>query len=109
MTNLSPLRATDPRVLLAAGAEPEEVQRENEKYILEAAGIADMVVAAYGVHGAAESRGDRIVDALVDEGHTVMCLGLTKEGAPRHPLYLHRTAEPFVFRGPGDASEEAPQ
>ena len=109
VTNISPLRATDPRVLLAAGAEPEEVQRENEKYILEAAGIADMVVAAYGVHGAAESRGDRIVDALVDAGHTVMCLGLTKEGAPRHPLYLPASAEPFVFRSPEGGSGEAQQ
>ena len=49
VTNISPLRATDPKVLLAAGAEPKGIQRENERYILEAAGVADLVVAAYGV------------------------------------------------------------
>ena len=53
VTNLSPLRATDPKVLLEAGAEPEEVRRKNERCILEAAEVADLVVAAYGVHGAA--------------------------------------------------------
>ena len=97
VTNVSPLRATDPREMLVAGPEPEEVRRENDRSILEAASLAELVVAAYGVHGAAESRGDRIVDALVDEGHTVMCLGLTKEGAPRHPLYLHRIGGALRF------------
>ncbi len=105
VTNLSPLRATDPRELLATGAEPEVIQRENEEGILEAASVADLVVAAYGVHGSAEGRADRIVEALTDAGHTVMCLGLTKKGAPRHPLYLQATANPFVFRQPGEAQE----
>ena len=105
VTNLSPLRATDPRELLAAGAEPKGVQRENEWAILEAAEVADLVVAAYGVHGAAEGRADRVVEMLVDAGHTVTCLGLTKEGAPRHPLYLPATANLFVFRQPGEAQD----
>ena len=105
VTNLSPLRATDPRELLATGAEPEVIQRENEEGILEAASVADLVVAAYGVHGSAEGRADRIVEALTDAGHTVMCLGLTKKGAPRHPLYLQATANPFVFRQPGEAQD----
>ena len=62
-------------------------------------------MAAYGVHGSAEGRADRIVEALTDAGHTVMCLGLTKEGAPGHPLYLPATASPFVFRSPTGESE----
>ena len=66
-------------------------------------------MAAYGVHGAAESRGDRIVDALVDAGHTVTCLGLTKEGAPCHPLYLHASADPFIFHSPEGGAGEAQQ
>ena len=106
VTNVSPLRATDPRVLLASGAEPKGIQRENERYILEAAGVADLVVAAYGMHGAAEGRGERIAGVLTNAGHTVTCLGLTKKGAPRHPLYLQATATPFVFRSPEKPSGE---
>ena len=90
VTNVSPLRATDPREMLAAGPEPEEVRRENDRAILEAASIAELVVAAYGVDGAAEGRDERAVSLLTDAGVTVMCLGLTKEGSPRHPLYLRR-------------------
>ena len=102
VTNLSPLRATDPRELLAAGAEPEDVQRENERAIIEAASVADLVVAAYGVHGAAECRAERVLELLVEAGVTVACLGLTKAGAPRHPLYLPASARPFTFRKPAE-------
>ena len=102
VTNLSPLRATDPRELLAAGAEPEDVQRENERAIIEAASVADLVVAAYGVHGAAECRAERVLGLLVEAGVTVACLGLTKAGAPRHPLYLPASARPFTFRKPAE-------
>ena len=106
VTNVSPLRATDPRVMLAAGPEPAEVQRENDRAILEAASIADLVVAAYGADGSAEGRAEHVVNLLTSAGVTVMCLGLTKEGAPRHPLYLRRSAEPFVFRSPpGEAKQ----
>ena len=106
VTNVSPLRATDPREMLAAGPEPEEVRRENDRAILEASSIAELVVAAYGVDGAAEGRDERAVSLLTDAEVTVMCLGLTKEGSPRHPLYLRRSAKPFVFRG---SPEEAQQ
>ena len=106
VTNVSPLRATDPREMLAAGPEPAEVQRENERAILEAASVADLVVAAYGVDGSAEGRDERVVNLLTNAGVTVMCLGLTKEGAPRHPLYLRRTAKPFVFRSPSGEAKQ---
>ena len=107
VTNVSPLRATDPREMLAAGPEPEEVRRENDRSILEAASLAELVVAAYGADGSAEGRDEHAVNLLTDAGVAVMCLGLTKEGAPRHPLYLQATATPFVFRSPEKPSGEA--
>ena len=51
----NPQGAADPRDLLANGAEPKGVQQENEEGILEAAEVADLVVAAYGVHGSVEA------------------------------------------------------
>ena len=87
VTNLSPLRATDPKELLAAGPEPEDVRQENLENILETAIYCQVVVAAWGVHGAAEGRADHVIQAL-EPLTEVHCLGLTAAGHPKHPLYV---------------------
>ena len=87
VTNLSPLRATDPKQLLAAGPEPEDVWQENLENILEAAMYCGIVVAAWGVHGVAAGRAGRVLEEL-EPLSTVHCLGLTADGHPRHPLYV---------------------
>ena len=46
---------------------------------------ADFVVAAWGTHAEAD-RTDRVKDLL--RHHTLLCLGTTKDGHPRHPLYV---------------------
>ena len=61
VTNLSPLRATDPKQLLAAGPEPWDVWNRNLYHIMAAAGSSDLVVAAYGNHG--PDRGSRPEDS----------------------------------------------
>ena len=96
VVNLSPLRATDPRELLRAGPEPEDVWLENLATVVATAEASDLVVAAWGVHGAVEDRADRVLAAL-DGRWRIYCLGLTKEGHPRHPLYLRKDAEPQAF------------
>ena len=99
VVNLSPLRATDPKELLAAGPEPEDVWEENLQTILYTAASSDLVVAAYGNHGSAEGRCERVLEALeaVVEVH---CLGATKQGHPRHPLYLSAQVAPERFHQP---------
>lgn len=50
------------------------------------------VIFGWGAHPFAEERG-RIVLAMATElGVQPHCLGVTKSGAPRHPLYLKKTA-----------------
>jgi hypothetical protein len=55
---------------------------------------ADTIVAAWGAHPLATSR-TAAVDDLVRFRKAWMCLGTTKSGAPRHPLYL-AASQPLV-------------
>ena len=98
VTNLSPFRATHPRDLRKAGPEPEDVWDENLRTILETGGQSDLVVAAWGVHGEAEGRAEKVLAALWEASQEVHCLGTTKEGQPLHPLYLAAATEPRLFR-----------
>ena len=94
--NLSPVRATNPAELLRAGPEPEEVWVENLQVVLETVAAAELVVAAWGVHGQAEGRAQRVMAALAGRCE-VHCLGTTRAGYPRHPLYLSAIAQPVLF------------
>jgi hypothetical protein len=85
VVNLFAFRATRPQQLQEA-ADP--VGSANDGFILRAAKGADRVVAAWGCHGVYRGR-DREVMALLDRiGAPAACLGTTKGGSPRHPLYL---------------------
>ncbi len=91
VVNIFAYRSTDPKGLLAV-ADP--VGKENDQYILAAVEDAALVVAAWGVHGALQDRG-RIVQDLIADRCALTCLGRTKAGHPRHPLYLRRDAVPM--------------
>ena len=86
VTNLSPLRATDPRDMLRAGPEPDIVKECNLWYIRKATEDARIVIVAWGNHGKAEGRAEYVRAALA--GVSLRHLGLTKHGQPRHPLYV---------------------
>ena len=85
VVNLFGLRATDP-VRLRRAHDP--VGRDNDRHILAAAARSDALVLAWGNGGGLGGR-DRAVRALLT-GHQSDCLGLTRAGQPRHPLYLPR-------------------
>lgn len=98
VVNLFALRATDPRELrnaLTAGRDP--VGPDNDLRIMDVAGSASAVVAAWGVHGALAGR-DREVQRLL-HGVDVQCLGTTRDGHPRHPLYLATNTPRMPYRG----------
>jgi hypothetical protein len=84
--NLFALRATKPAALLAAD---DPVGPENDSIIYEELGVADLVVCAWG----AFPNGGRSADVLqlVAAPH---CVGVTKNGSPRHPLYVRASANP---------------
>jgi len=91
MTNLFALRATDPHVMMKHS---EPVGFENDKYVLELSKQAGIVIAAWGTKGVFQHR-DETVCAMVAN---LKCLGLTKAGHPRHPLYLPKDVKPMVLK-----------
>ena len=91
--NLFPWRATDPRELFKAEA-PVGGSRGDAELL--AAMASDMIVCAWG--GKVPFGRDR--DALdLLSGCKLFCLGKTKGGHPRHPLYVRGDAQPTLFSG----------
>ena len=91
VVNMYPLMATQPRELLVSGAEPPGVFNRNLVSIVATAHRADTVIVAWGNHRAARDRAPIVMRALGDI--PVYCLGVTKDGMPRHPLYVRADAE----------------
>lgn len=70
---------------------------DNDRHLCAARGRAAAVVLAWGVHGVLHGR-DRAALALLARGRKpLLCLGTTRHGHPRHPLYLHRGVRPLPF------------
>ncbi len=92
MLNAFAFRATDPKVMLA---EPEPIGAENDRYLADLCGRAGIVIAAWGVHcGLVRARE---IAKLVPN---LQCLGLSKEGHPRHPLYMPANSKPQPYALP---------
>jgi len=86
VVNIFARRSTDPKELYWPSEDP--VGPENDAYILRNARESSRVVCAWGTHGAHLGRGAAIEKMLRDAGVELYCLGLTKEGHPKHPLYI---------------------
>lgn len=82
LVNLYAWRSASPAVLRRV---LDPVGPDNDAWIATAATEADLVIAAWGTHAGSE-RAAAVLELL---GHaTVWCLGRTKAGHPRHPLYV---------------------
>jgi hypothetical protein len=90
VVNVYAFRCTDPRALRDA-ADP--VGPENDAVLSVVFAGSDLIVAAWGIH----TGEDRVADVMRLPHRPFACLGLTKEGAPRHPLYLPRTTTLIAF------------
>ena len=97
--NLFAWSATDPAALLR---EPAPVGATNDEMLGELARAADWIVVAWGAHRAADhhpaapGRAQAVTELLRLYG-PLKCLGRTKSGAPRHPLYLASATEPEPY------------
>ncbi len=89
MMNIFAFCATDPKDMFAV-VDPEGAY--NDSYLKMYVPVADTAVAAWGVHGTYKGRGDHVAGLFPGE---LWCLGTTKSGQPRHPLYL-RSDTPLV-------------
>lgn len=85
VVNLFALRATDPCEL---SRHTDPCGPENENYWRAVADESALTVCAWGAHRMAASVAPRLLVALRVGRTEVRCLGTTKSGAPRHPLYV---------------------
>lgn len=98
VANLYAWRSTDPAGLLLA---EDPVGPDNDAAIVELGRSAAMVVCAWGAGGAASSlvpaRAAHVLQLLSDAGVKPHALGFTRSGQPKHPLYLPKSAHPFLL------------
>ena len=90
IANLFAYRATDPREMKVA-VDPEG--EENMAWLDALSERAGITVAAWGAHGGFMDQGKRVASRL----RNPHALALTKDGQPRHPLYLKKTLTPFEW------------
>jgi hypothetical protein len=96
VVNLFAFRATDPKDMATAKANGVDiVGPENDRHIIEAASRASLVVAAWGADKLAPLRSVSIRKLVAP--HKLHCLGKSKSGAPKHPLYLASNTELIVL------------
>lgn len=105
VVNLFALRSTNPFALLA---EPYPVGEENDRHIVRAAESAELVVCAWGAHGVLLDRDLAVLELLRGarlKKPTLLCLGTTAEGHPRHPgrIGYSTPLEPFFGRDSKEA------
>lgn len=89
--NIFAWRETSPAALKKA-AEP--TGEANDHLLLDGAAWADDVLCAWGAHGSHKGRGDAVATLLRRTGARLLVLGMTKEGHPRHPLYISYDVPP---------------
>lgn len=89
VVNLFALRATNPKELLK---HEDPIGPENDKIIQDMLRLHQIgiVVAAWGAHPLARERSKDVMKML---DSNILCLGTTKDGSPRHPLYVKSAQE----------------
>ncbi len=82
VVNLFAYRATDPKTVCFA---KDPVGPNNDDYIKRCLSYGD-VIAAWGSEVFARSRAREVQKMLA--GVAIKCLGMNKDGSPKHPLYV---------------------
>jgi len=91
LTNLYAFRATLPTGLFRADA---PIGPDNDEIVVNRARASNLVVLAWGNHGAIRGRGMRVESHLIEAGVVPHALKLTGAGEPGHPLYIPGWTQP---------------
>lgn len=93
MLNMFGYRSTDPRGLNSV-SDPNGP--DNDRWISTEVAKADMVIVAWGANRHTFARAPTVL-GMIPEPY---CLGTTKGGSPKHPLYVVGSQEPVPFLWP---------
>lgn len=94
VVNLFAICAEKPRMLRDF---ERPIGLHNDEIILQRARLASALVVAWGTHGTLLGRDTEVLSKLKSFGQ-LKCFGTTKNGMPRHPLYVRADFEPCLFR-----------
>ena len=94
VTNIFAWRDTDPKKMRLAKA---PIGPENDAAIKDACAWSHKVIAAWGNHGAYLERGAEVAKVLHQSGRPILHLGLSKQGHPKHPLYIAYSQKPEAW------------
>ncbi len=97
VTNIFGWRETDPHKMRKV-ADP--VGPQNDTALTDLMTWADLVIAGWGTHGVHLEQGPKAGRLLHATGRPIYCFGLTKDGHPRHPLYVAYRQEPVIWSDP---------
>lgn len=90
VANLFAYRTPHPAILRQAAA---PLGPRNDRWLSKLAGEAQLVIAAWGAGGCFRARDADVLERL----GPMHCLGLTRDGRPRHPLYVRAATAPVPF------------
>lgn len=90
IVNVFAFRATNPKDLMRA---PAPIGEENYSYLTKIAKKYKKVIVAWGAYN--NKYCSRIAEILHNYGAKLYCLGRTKNGSPRHPLYI-KADQPLI-------------
>lgn len=88
VVNLFGVRATDPADMRR---HPDPVGERNGEFIAACCLPGRLVVAAWGAHGGHLGRAAEVTRMLTASGVSLVCLGVTANGEPKHPLARGRS------------------
>lgn len=96
VVNLFAYRTTTPIDLRHA---PNPIGKENDRYCYQASLNATKVIVAWGNWGGLLNRNQTVLNLLFHQ-QEIDCLGITKPGHPRHPLYIRSNTVPIRYSWP---------
>jgi hypothetical protein len=85
VVNIFGLRATDPKALTV---DDDPIGPMNERVVAAAVQRCDTVICAWGAHPMAQRKSNFLLGYIQSNRPAAYCLGVTKTGAPKHPLYI---------------------
>ncbi len=91
VTNIFAWRETNPHLMKKAH---DPIGPENDATLRAGADWADQIIAAWGTHGAHLGRGPAVARLLQATGKPLLALGVSKDGHPKHPLYIAYRQQP---------------
>ena len=90
IANLFAYRSTDPNLLVEVD---DPIGPMNDRSLRKLVDLADLLLVAWGTRGEMLNRDQQVLSWL-PRPH---CLGTTRAGFPRHPLYVRGDTKPVLF------------